>query len=131
MVNAFNHELNSEEEMDFWRAFEQTTDGQYFLGSNTWGLWRMERTQFVGSPNWFKVSGLPSEKINALAASDDGSLFIGTDDAGLWRMDPQKNLTRFEEVPAGRIRELVYDPTVMPAALYVVTGDQLYVLRGY
>ncbi len=131
LVNAFNHELNSETEMDFWRAFQQTTDGQYYLGSSTFGLWRMERTQWVGSPNWFKLSGLPSESINALAATDDGSLFIGTDDAGLWRMDAQKNLTRFEEVPGDTIRELIYDPTVVPAALYVITEGQLYVLRGY
>lgn len=130
-VNTWNQVLNSREEQDYWRGFQQTSDGRYFLGSAQFGLWRMERTQWAGSANWFKVGGLPTEAINALAATDDGSLFIGTENSGLWRMDAEGNLSRFSAVSGSRVRQLVYDPTVSPAALYVVSGDALYVVRGH
>jgi hypothetical protein len=126
-----NHVLNTEEEMDYWRAFEQTADGQYYLGSFQYGLWRMERTQWTGSANWHKLGGLPTEKINAMAATDDGSLFIGTDDQGLWVMGPDKSLSKVSGVPGKRVRQLVYDPTLTPTMLYVVIDEQLFVLRGH
>jgi hypothetical protein len=89
----------------------------------------MIRHQSWGS--WVKMSGLPTERINALAATDDGSLYIGTDDSGLWRMDPEKKFSQVSGVVGSRVRQggLVYDPTVSPAMLYVLTSDALNVLR--
>lgn len=130
LVNTHAAELNSLQEFDYWRAIQQTTDGTYYLGSKDYGLWRMVPTGFGGTANFFEVTGLPTEKINAMQATDDGSLFLGTDDDGLWVMDAQKNFTRFSDVPGSRIRQLVYDPTVSPSMLYVLTSSSLYVVRG-
>jgi hypothetical protein len=130
-LDTFNQALNALEEFDFWRGFEQTTDGQYYLGSSQYGLWQMT-PKWVSEANWVKIGGLPTDRINALAATDDGSLYIGTDDAGLWRMDAQKKLSEVSGVSGSRVREngLVYDPTVAPATLYVLTNEGLTVLRG-
>jgi hypothetical protein len=130
-LDTFNQALNALEEFDFWRGFEQTADGTYYLGSSQYGLWQMT-PKWVSEANWVKIGGMPTDRINALAATDDGSLYIGTDDAGLWRMDAQKKLSRVSGVSGSRVREngLVYDPTVAPATLYVLTNEALTVLRG-
>jgi hypothetical protein len=130
-VDTYNQELNSLADFDFWRAFQQTTDGKYYLGSAQYGLWRMDRTKWVDSENWSKISGLPTDAINALAATDDGSLFIGTDGGGLWRMDPDKQLTRFTDVQGSNVQQLVYDPTVKPGTLLVLVDGVLWMVRGY
>jgi hypothetical protein len=127
-VDDYNHELNSLEDFDFWRAFQQTKDGNYYLGSLRYGLWQMIRKQSWGV--FTKIPGLPTEEINALAATDDGSLFIGTENAGLWRMDAQKVLSQVSEVPAYSVRQLVYDPTVTPPMLYVLADGAVWVIRG-
>jgi hypothetical protein len=78
-----------------------------------------------------KVTGLPTDRLSSLAATDDGSLFIGTTGSGLWRMDAQKRFTRVAEVSGGTVKQLVYDPNAKPAMLYVLTDAGLTVLRGY
>ena len=134
-LKTHNQALHAElavTEFDYWRGFEQTTDGNYYVGSNQYGLWQMTPRPGVTDPaTWVRISGLPTSAINALAATNDGSLYIGTDNAGLWRMDPQKKFSKVSGVTGSRVREggLVYDPTVSPAMLYVLTNDALTVLR--
>lgn len=70
------------------------------------------------------------QNINALAATGDGSLYIGTDRTGLWRLTPLKTLEKVADVSGSRVRQLIYDPRVAPAALYVLTDKGLTVLRG-
>lgn len=130
-LHTHNQVLNTEAEFDYWRGFEQTTDGKYYLGSDRYGLWELIRGQWVFSADWKKVSGLPTENINALQATDDGSLFIATDDSGLWRMNAQGQFEKVSGVSGNRIRQLVYDPTVSPSMLYVLTSSTLYVIRGH
>jgi hypothetical protein len=91
----------------------------------------MDRTQWVDAENWTKINGLPTDAINALAATDDGSLFIGTDGGGLWRMDANKQLTRFTDVPGSNVQQLVYDPTVKPGTLLVLVDGVLWMVRGH
>ncbi|WP_257458256.1 hypothetical protein [Archangium lipolyticum] len=130
--SAYLPEVNALEVFDFWRGFEQTKDGRYYLGSKDFGLWEMS---IISRGNPFqkgtKIAGLPTDAIMALAATDDGSLFIGTDDAGLWRMDANRTLSRVTDVPGGQVRRLIYDPNGTPAMLYVLTNEGLTVLRGH
>jgi hypothetical protein len=127
-LDTYNDQLNSLEDFDFWRGFQQTVDGYYYLGSKNYGLWQMTHKESWGV--WVKIAGLPTEGITALAATDDGSLYIGTENAGLWRMDPQKSFTVISEVPSYRVQQLVYDPTVKPPMLYVLADGNLWVIRG-
>ncbi|MBX5482756.1 MAG: hypothetical protein IRZ16_13085 [Myxococcaceae bacterium] len=129
-LDTWNDQLNSLADMDYWRAFQQTTDGHYYLGSMQYGLWQMDRTKWVGSAHWTRVEGLPTQAILALAATDDGSLFIGTDGAGLWVLDAKKTLHRVEDVPGATVRQLVYDPTTKPSMLLVLTNGGLTLIRG-
>ncbi|HEX8824717.1 MAG TPA: hypothetical protein VF794_32655 [Archangium sp.] len=129
-LNAFIPELNSVEEKDFWRGIQQTTDGRYYVASKDFGLWQMSilrRSEAKG----VKVAGLPTDELTSLAATDDGSLFIGTDGAGLWRLDASKQLVRVSDVDGNKVEQLLYDPTVKPAMLYVLTDRGLTVLRGH
>ena len=81
--------------------------------------------------NWSKLGGLPSEKILALKATDDGALYIGTDGAGLWRLEADgTTLAPVREVSGQRVLQLVYEPTVTPRMLLVLTERGLSVLRG-
>ncbi len=130
-LDTYNQELNSLAEFDHWRGFQQLTNGEYYLGSMEYGLWRMEQEGNFNSAKWTRVTGLPTDKINALAATDDGSLFIGTDDQGLWRRDEAGQFERVQGVGGSRVRQLVYDPTVENPMLYVLTSQGLFVLRGH
>jgi hypothetical protein len=130
-VNAWASELNSLEAMDHWRAFQQTKDGRYWVGSEQYGLWRMERTQDGWVAKFERAKELPSSEVLALAGADDGSLFVGTGNAGLWRMKPDGGFVRVHQVNGRRVTQLVYDPSVKPAMLYVVADAQLSVVRGH
>lgn len=129
-LDTYNDKLNSLEAFDYWRAIQQTTDGKYYVASLQYGLWELGLTAWAGSANWTEVKGLPTNAINALVATDDGSLYIGTDDAGLWVMDAQKSITKVTDVPGAKVQQLVYDPTVSPSMLLVLTTDALTVVRG-
>jgi hypothetical protein len=130
--SSYLPEVNSLPEFDYWRGFQQTRDGRYYLASKEHGLWEMSILS-RGSPSQkgTRVTGLPTDRLTALAATDDGSLFIGTDGSGLWRMDASKNLSPVANVPGRKVRQLVYDPNGTPAMLYVLTDAGLTVLRGY
>ncbi|ADO69152.1 hypothetical protein [Stigmatella aurantiaca] len=127
---GFNHELNGQASDDFWRAFEQTLSGHYYLGSAEFGVWAMTpKSRSTG--NWSKLAGLPSDRILALKATDDGALYIGTNGAGLWRLEPDgTTLAPVQEVAGQRVLQFVYEPTVTPSMLLVVTDLGLTVLRG-
>lgn len=131
-LNGFVSALGSVEDMDFWRGFQQTTDGRYFAGSRDFGVWQIEPIN-RNEERSTKLSGLPTDSITSLAATDDGSLFIGTEGSGLWRLPPGAGAApaRVSDVEGSTVRELVYDPTVSPAMLYVLTGSGLTVLRGH
>jgi hypothetical protein len=130
LLNTYVRAVNSEPEKDFWRGFQQTTDGSYYLASRDFGLWQMTILR-RSEERSTKVPGLPTDALTSLAATDDGSLFIGTSGAGLWRLDAQKQLSRVTDVKGSTVRELLYDPTVSPAMLWVLTDDGLTLLRGY
>ena len=51
--------------------------------------------------------------------------------AGLWRMDASKQFSRVSTVEGSKVEQLLYDPTVKPAMLYVLTNEGLTVLRGH
>jgi hypothetical protein len=123
-------ELNGLEEMDYWRGFQQTVDGRYYLASERYGLWELEVLS-RSSARSTRVAGLPTAQLTVLAATGDGSLFIGTQGEGLWRMSAQRQLERVQGIRGSRVRQLLYDPTVQPAMLYVLTEAGLTVLRGY
>ncbi len=130
LSSTYLPQLNSIEEFDYWRGFQQTKDGTYYLASRDFGLWQMtiaRRSEARGT----KVAGLPTDSLLSLAATDDGSLFIGTSGGGLWRLDANKQLTKVGGVTGSTVKELHYDPTVKPAMLYVLTDAGLTVLRGY
>lgn len=129
-LNSYVKEVNSLQEMDYWRGFQQTKDGLYYLASRDFGLWQMTILR-RSDEQATKVPGLPTDSLLSLAATDDGSLFIGTAGGGLWRLDAQKQLTKVDGVAGGTVKELHYDPTVTPAMLYVLTDAGLTVLRGY
>jgi len=127
---GFNEQLNGQASDDYWRAFEQTTSGRYYLGSAEFGVWAMTpKSRSAG--NWSKLAGLPSNQILALKATDDGALYIGTNGAGLWRLEPDgTTLTQVQQVSGQRVLQLVYEPTVTPSMLLVLTDRGLTVLRG-
>jgi hypothetical protein len=129
-LNSYVRAVNSLPEKDFWRGFQQTKDGSYYVASKDYGLWHM-RIVRRSEEQSTKVTGLPTDSLTSLAATDDGSLFIGTNGAGLWRLDAQKQLSQVDGVAGGTVRELFYDPTVKPAMLYVLTDAGLTVLRGH
>jgi hypothetical protein len=144
-LNTFVDPLNPGDDVDrsteapqnYWRGFQQTTDGLYYLGSRTEGLWQLRLRKVQDTPLRYRedgytpIDGLGTKNVTALAATDDGSLFIGTGDNGLWRMKADKTLERVRDVEGAEVSQLVYDPTVSPAALYVLVDGRLYVLRGH
>ncbi|ADO68654.1 hypothetical protein [Stigmatella aurantiaca] len=129
-LNSYVRAVNSLAEKDYWRGFQQTKDGSYYLASRDFGLWKMTILR-RSEENSVKVAGLPTDSLTSLAATDDGSLFIGTKTDGLWRLDGQKQLTKVAGVAGSQVRELFYDPSVTPASLYVLTNDGLTVIRGH
>ncbi len=129
--SSFLPEVNALEAFDYWRGFQQTRDGRYYLGSKDFGLWELK----ILSPGdraqqGVRVPGVPTA-ISSLASTDDGSLFIGTNGQGLWRMDADKNLTRVVNLDGKAVKQLVYDPTATPSMLYVLTETGLTVMRGH
>lgn len=126
----FNDQLNDQESYDYWRGFQQVTSGTYYLGSASYGLWSFVPSSH-SSGTWTKLSGLPTERISALRATGDGALYIGTDDAGLWRLEPDgKTLAKVLDVNATAVKQLVYESSVTPSMLLVLTDHGLTVLRG-
>jgi hypothetical protein len=127
---GFNPSINDQASDDLWRAFEQTISGPYYLGSQSYGLWQMIPTS-RSSATWTHVEGLPASAVLALKATDDGALYIGTDGAGLWRLEPDgASLSRVLQISAPRVQQLVYEPTVTPKMLLVLTDQGLWVIRG-
>lgn len=125
-----NHELNGLEAWDHWRAFEQTTSGKYYLGSEQYGLWEMTAVN-RSTGSWKKFAGLSATSITALIATDDGALYVGTESSGLWRLEADgTTIARVTNVPGSRVKQLVYEPTVTPRMLAVVTDSGVTVLRG-
>jgi hypothetical protein len=128
---------SSEAPFNYWRGFQQTTDGLYYLGSLTEGLWQLKLKKTQDKPLKYRedgytyIDGLGTKRITTLAATDDGSLFVGTEDNGLWRLKPDKTLEQVKSVGGSRVSQLVYDPTVSPAALYVLIDGEVVVLRGH
>ncbi|WP_269770255.1 hypothetical protein [Cystobacter fuscus] len=130
--SSFLPEVNPLAEFDYWRGFQQTRDGRYYLASASFGLWEMTILSAGSRPQkGTAVTGLPTQRLTSLAATDEGSLFIGTDGGGLWRLDANKQLSRVAEVTGNKVKQLLYDPNASPAMLYVVTDQGLTVLRGY
>ncbi|WNG54030.1 hypothetical protein F0U59_03900 [Archangium gephyra] len=127
---GFNEALNGQATDDFWRAFEQTTSGRYYLGSAEYGVWVMTpKSRSAG--NWSRLGGLPTSRILSLKATDDGALYIGTDGGGLWRLEADgTTLVQVPQVTGRRVLQLVYEPTVTPSMLLVLTDQGLTVLRG-
>ena len=78
-----------------------------------------------------KATRCPPTRISALAATDDGALYIGTDGRGPVAPGGGPHVSRpCPSVAGRRVLQLVYDPTVTPAMLYVLTDAGLTVLRG-
>ncbi|NOK15022.1 hypothetical protein [Corallococcus exercitus] len=132
--SSYLQDLNSQSEFDYWRAFQQTTDGKYYLGSKSLGLWEMT---ILSSGNPYQkgtrvgadVAAL--NDINALASTNDGSLFIGTNAGGLYRLTPAKALEKVANVRGSKVLQLVYDGSGTSGMLLVLTSDGLTVLRGH
>lgn len=130
--SSYLPEVNPLPEFDYWRGFQQTTDGRYYLASKDYGLWELSIVSSGDTAQkGIKLSGLPTNGLTSLAATDDGSLFIGTADVGLWRMDADKQFTRMTDIPGRTVKQLLYDPNGTPAMLYILTDEGLTVLRGY
>ncbi|MCP3143246.1 hypothetical protein [Pyxidicoccus xibeiensis] len=130
IFKSFNEVLNGQASDDYWRAFEQVASGRYYLGSKEYGVWAVTpKSRSAG--NWSKLAGLPTNGVLALKATDDGALYIGTADAGLWRLEADgTTLNQVREVAGRRVVQLVYEPTVTPSMLVVVTDQGVTVLRG-
>jgi hypothetical protein len=127
---GFNESLNGLPSDDLWRAFEQTTGGRYYLGSDGFGLWSMVPSS-RSTAAWTRVPALPSNEVLALQATDDGALYAGTNGDGLWRLEADgTTLARVAQVPGQRVLRLVYEPSVTPSMLLVLTDRGLTVLRG-
>lgn len=127
---GYDQALNAQDQDDLWRAFEQTTGGTYYLGSASYGLWSMTIASHT-SGNWTRINGLPSNAVLALKSTDDGALYVGTDGAGLWRLEPDGvTLKQVEGIDGKHVRQLVYEPSVTPTMLFVLTDRGLTVLRG-
>jgi len=128
--NGYNESLSGLPSDDLWRAFEQTSDGRYYLGSDGFGLWSMVPGT-RSTATWTRLTALPSNRVLALKATDDGALYIGTDGAGLWRLEADGTaLARVAQVPGERVLQLVHEPSVTPPMLLVLTDRGLTVLRG-
>lgn len=124
---------------DLWRGIAQTPDGRTYVGSIERGLWRMDgprrpdgtRGPWQADATFVELEGLPTRRVQALQATDDGSLFVGTADAGLWRLLPDgSTFQKVEDLRGGHVKQLLYDPTVTPPMLYILTDSALTVLRG-
>jgi hypothetical protein len=131
--SSYVPQVNGQVEFDYWRGFEQTRDGRYYLASREYGLWRLEVGDArSGTQDGTKVAGLPTDRLLSLAATEDGSLFVGTEGLGLWRLREDGTL---EVVTAGGIRgavrQLIYDPSVSPAMLWVLHSGGVTALRGH
>lgn len=127
---GYNEVLNDQATDDLWRAFEQVTSGRYYLGSAQYGVWSMTPKSH-SSGSWARLSGLPTNQILSLKATDDGALYIGTNGSGLWRLEADgTTLAPVREVSGQRVLQLVYEPTVTPSMLLVLTEQGLTVLRG-
>ncbi|MET0403746.1 MAG: hypothetical protein ABW123_15150 [Cystobacter sp.] len=130
--SSFLPEVNTLAEFDYWRGFQQTRDGRYYLASASFGLWEMSILSAGSRPQkGTEVTGLPTRQLTSLAATDDGSLFIGTQGGGLWRLDAHKQLTRVPDVAGNTVKQVLYDPTAAPSMLYVLTDQGLTVFRGF
>jgi hypothetical protein len=124
-----NAQLNSLAAFDYWRAIARTKQGVTWVGSRDYGLWRMAQ-QDRSSASYTRLTALPSDHVTSLAAVDSGGVYVGTNDAGLWRIEKDgETLTRVDTVGGDQVLQLVYDPTVTPAMLYVLTDTGLTVLR--
>jgi len=128
-LNTHGIGVTSLEEMDFWRGFQQTTDGKFYVGSEKYGLYELQPIS-KSNAQFTRVASLPSSTVRALAAADDGSLLIATA-SGLFRMDSTKTVARVPQIPPGNVKALIYDPSVTPSMLWVHTDRALYLLRGY
>ena len=130
-LDTYVPQLNSLEAFDHWEAAAQTREGTFYFASRDDGLWSLPAN--YGSPSttaFTKVSGLPTGALTALAATDDGALFIGTQSSGLWRRERDGRLARVNDVTGDQVRQLVYDPSVEPPLLLVLTNAGLFGLRG-
>ena len=124
-----NAQLNSLEAFDYWRAIARTKGGVTWVGSKDFGLWRMDQKD-RSSASYTRLTALPSDNVTALAATDRDTVYVGTHDEGLWRIEEDgQTLTRVDAVNGEQVLQLVYDPTVKPAMLYVLTDSGLTVLR--
>lgn len=124
-----NAQLNSLEEFDHWRAIARTRKGVVWLGSRDFGLWRMD-VKNRSTASYTRMTALPSRHVSALAATDGGEVYVGTDGEGLWRIEADgQTLAPVDEVKGEKVLQLVYDPSVAPAMLYVLTDAGLTVLR--
>lgn len=138
-VNGGPDYRTAEAPFAYWRGFEQTADGAYYVGSRTEGLYRIDvkrrvltdGTYRLDAPQYTRVEGAGISSVSALAATDDGSLFIGTERNGLWRLKPDRTLEKVTGVQGSDVKQLIYDPTVTPASLYVLVNKKVFVLRGY
>ncbi|AGC48851.1 hypothetical protein MYSTI_07579 [Myxococcus stipitatus DSM 14675] len=137
-VNPGNDETRGETApFNFWRAFQQTADGSYYVGGLGTGLWQFQANPQRHNPSklsdsdYVRVQGANTDDYTALAATRDGSLFVGTADHGLWRLTPTKQLEKVSGVSGAKVQQLIYDARVTPGALYALVDGKLYVLRGY
>ncbi|MDQ3264226.1 MAG: hypothetical protein M3Y59_11275 [Myxococcota bacterium] len=104
--------------------------GKYYAGSANHGLWTMS-WKSKSSGDWIKVEGLPTQAVTALKATDDGALYIGTRGHGLWRLEADgTTLAQVAQVGGNHVLQLVYEPTVTPTMLLVLTDRGLTTLRG-
>lgn len=128
IVDTYAPEVNSLEQEDNWRGFAQTKDGSYYLSSARYGLWKMTM-KGNGQPAFSKMSGLPTDSLGQLEASEDGALFVATDGAGLWKLGADGKLAKVKDVAGNEVKQLVYEPRVSPPMLFVLTDAGLTVLR--
>jgi hypothetical protein len=126
---GYNEVLNGLLDFDYWRAFEQTASGAYYLGSKDFGVWQLSIVN-RSTATWTKLEGLPTDAISTMQATDDGSLYIGTNGSGLWKLAADGTLSRVDEVPGSRVRTLVYEPELEPSMLLVLTNSGATLLRG-
>ena len=86
------------------------------MGSREHGLWRLQSPHRAAGV-YTRGTGLPTQVVHHLTATDDGALYVGTDGHGLWRVEPGgERLARVEAVPGRRAVGLL-------ASLYLNLGD--------
>jgi hypothetical protein len=130
-LDTYVPQIGPQSQFAFWRGVAQTTDQTYYFASLDYGLWSLPKDyQGISTTAFTKVTGLPTDSLGQLMATDDGSLYIATQGNGLWRLGADKSLGQVKEVPGSTVLQLVYDPTFTPSTLYVVTNAGLFVLRG-